>query len=154
MICDGRNSCILPGLEIDILIAIDDMTYKRIYMWCHVGGQSGDQGRSRWGLVGDGCGFRKYPRKIRSGNLAQGAGKPGWNISPCARRTACCRGSEGRDSRWPLQGQDFFPRYTPRRFGPWKGSLWPGPEGGKSKQPQANAQLEFRKKNQHPVWCH
>ena len=63
MICDGRNSCILPGFEIDILIAIDDMTYKRIYMWCHVGGQSGDQGRSRWGLVGDGCGFRKTPEK-------------------------------------------------------------------------------------------
>ena len=42
MICNGRNSCILPGFEIDVLIAIDGMTYERI---CACG--------ATWGGVAD-----------------------------------------------------------------------------------------------------
>jgi len=55
-----------------------------------------------------------------------------------------CRGiCMARAYRRPPQGRGCCPRYPPRKFGPPKGVLWPGPEGGKSKHHHANAQLKF-----------
>ena len=49
MICNGRNSCILPGFEIDVLIAIDGMTYERICAcgatWVGFADSQGEKGK-------------------------------------------------------------------------------------------------------------
>ena len=83
-------------------------------VWCHMGGV---------------C---RFPREKGETVLkGQGNWSGGYPPAPSGQHGA----PGGQTSWWALQGRDCCPRCPPRRFGPTKGALCLGPEGGKSKQP-------------------